>query len=558
MACELCGDLNGGRELVHVDWGWQLLGHPPPLRRNHKSKLDWRVFVEVAKRCYICAVFLSGCRGVFQQHGIGEARISSVGLHFDYQQYKGDEADCEKLVRLRLADGTSFDIELFTLEDEVEYPLPAIWESVPRLDYKVSPSTDSEEAFELIDQWVEECTTDREQHDSCPDAAPVQLPKRLVDVGADGELTIRLVEFSDSQTGRYICLSHCWGRAQIITTTISTMRARMEGIAESQLSRTFREAIAATRRLGVRYIWIDSLCIIQDSALDWQVESAKMAAIYGNAWLTLAAVRSRDGNGGLFARTPDFEVRGRSPTGEAYRVFFRRRIDHHLEMQADIGETELAGHPTAAQPFEHFSRVEGFNVVPLGVDEYGGLATGAGGTTISISGLWASGVLGWGERVCDHARPRVSYPDAPKGVYHVAFPNGAYHETSSSARRPSGRPSHGGASYTHQGWVKITRNGSSGRYMDDELDDQNGAGQFPVTYIRDIRDLEHPQEAGFWRGSVRAIDHNQYINRHDGLLYRSNCGAGPARLRRLVGDVGPTGPSVGEVAYFDGNNDERH
>ncbi|EJT73707.1 hypothetical protein GGTG_07563 [Gaeumannomyces tritici R3-111a-1] len=119
MVCELCGDLNGGRELLDRR---QSAGSPPPLRRNHKPKLNWHVSVEAAERCYIFAVFLSGCRGVLQQHCMDETRISSVGLHFGYQQYMGDEAGREKLVRLRLADGSSFDIELFTLQGRGRLP----------------------------------------------------------------------------------------------------------------------------------------------------------------------------------------------------------------------------------------------------------------------------------------------------------------------------------------------------------------------------------------------------------------------------------------------------
>ncbi|KAL8337649.1 hypothetical protein RB598_006511 [Gaeumannomyces tritici] len=114
--------------------------------------------------------------------------------------------------------------------------------------------------------------------------------------------------------------------------------------------------------------------------------------------------------------------------------------------------------------------------------------------------------------------------------------------------------SYEGASFTHQGWVNNPQ-WQEWLYMDDELDEQNAAGLgkdgFPVTYIWDIRDLERPRQTGFWKGTVRAIDHNQYINPHDGLMYQSNYGAG---LR--VYDVSsvpsdPTGASVGEVAYFD-------
>ena len=74
----------------------------------------------------------------------------------------------------------------------------------------------------------------------------------------------------------------------------------------SSLPHTFRDAVQVSRRLGVRFLWIDSLCIIQDSAEDWRNESARMEEVYGNALCNLAATGSSDGNGGLFRqRNPD-------------------------------------------------------------------------------------------------------------------------------------------------------------------------------------------------------------------------------------------------------------
>jgi hypothetical protein len=65
------------------------------------------------------------------------------------------------------------------------------------------------------------------------------------------------------------------------------------------LPRTFQDAVLVTRRLGVKYLWIDSLCIIQDDVEDWQTESGKMADIYSDAYLVIGANRSADCNGGF-------------------------------------------------------------------------------------------------------------------------------------------------------------------------------------------------------------------------------------------------------------------
>jgi hypothetical protein len=63
---------------------------------------------------------------------------------------------------------------------------------------------------------------------------------------------------------------------------------------------TFEDAIVATRRLGARYIWIDSLCIIQDDPADWERESSSMADVYRNATCNIAASAAHDSNGGLY------------------------------------------------------------------------------------------------------------------------------------------------------------------------------------------------------------------------------------------------------------------
>ncbi|KAJ4403442.1 hypothetical protein N0V91_006494 [Didymella pomorum] len=133
----------------------------------------------------------------------------------------------------------------------------------------------------------------------------------------------------------YICLSHCWGLAQIITTTKATLNERKRGIPWGLLSNTFQDAIVMTRTLGFRYIWIDSLCIVQDDALDWEKESAQMASVYSNGYLTLAGTRSRKGNGGLFSKKHDVEVSGTTPNGHSYCIHFRERIDDRIEMIPD-------------------------------------------------------------------------------------------------------------------------------------------------------------------------------------------------------------------------------
>lgn len=91
--------------------------------------------------------------------------------------------------------------------------------------------------------------------------------------------------------------------AQMTTTT--NIVEREAKVPFDDLPRTFRDAIQITRRLRLRYLWIDALCILQDSPDDWEKESSKMVLIYSNSFLTIAADASKDSFGGCFNSTSE-------------------------------------------------------------------------------------------------------------------------------------------------------------------------------------------------------------------------------------------------------------
>ncbi|PMD54734.1 uncharacterized protein K444DRAFT_513189, partial [Hyaloscypha bicolor E] len=87
----------------------------------------------------------------------------------------------------------------------------------------------------------------------------------------------------------YITLSHCWGQLQLITLTNSNIVTFQEGLEIRKLPKTFRDAIYVAQRLTVQYIWIDSLCIVQDSEDDRKRESALMMSVFAEAFCNIAA-----------------------------------------------------------------------------------------------------------------------------------------------------------------------------------------------------------------------------------------------------------------------------
>ncbi|GAB7349461.1 hypothetical protein MBLNU459_g0175t2 [Dothideomycetes sp. NU459] len=165
-------------------------------------------------------------------------------------------------------------------------------------------STGSAAAFHLAKFWMNECLNN---HKECRASSrqPGFLPTRLVDVAPQGgDQTIRLVETASLKSAgsgnQYAALSHCWGSKAIIVTDSSNLDAHRQSIPKLELSKTFREAIYTTRKLGLRYIWIDSLCIVQDSHDDWLHESSQMSKIYQEAQVTIAAAHAQNGLVGCF------------------------------------------------------------------------------------------------------------------------------------------------------------------------------------------------------------------------------------------------------------------
>ena len=160
-------------------------------------------------------------------------------------------------------------------------------------------SADSPAAMDLLRHWVKECST---THSRCRISVDPALPTRVLDLGSAASGTITLCE-TNGVTGRYICLSYCWGQTEFINTTRDTLKLHKQGIAIGNLPQTFQDTIHISRALGIRYVWIDSLCIIQQEKdhADWKRESGRMVDVYRNSYLTVAATGADSANGGCFA-----------------------------------------------------------------------------------------------------------------------------------------------------------------------------------------------------------------------------------------------------------------
>lgn len=164
----------------------------------------------------------------------------------------------------------------------------------------------------IIQAWLQacdeshaECRKSRdnwyEPHARCPEPGEAKLPKlptRVLDVESTDPDVIKVIETAD-QKGPYIALSHCWGGNIAMKTTRDNFRARQRDIRVHDLPKSFQDAVAVTRAAGLRYLWIDALCILQNDKEDWETESGRMAAVYQNAHFVLGADMSTDSHGGF-------------------------------------------------------------------------------------------------------------------------------------------------------------------------------------------------------------------------------------------------------------------
>ncbi|KAH8590213.1 heterokaryon incompatibility protein-domain-containing protein, partial [Bisporella sp. PMI_857] len=142
--------------------------------------------------------------------------------------------------------------------------------------------------------WLSECT---QNHTGCASVAEEpNLPTRVVDIGPVQESTQPRLLVTNGHTGAYLALSHCWGHKPLFATRPSNIEQLKDGIPVKKLLQTFIDIFRVARILRIRYVWIDSLYIIQDDDNDWAREAQNMGLIYENSYCTIAATSSNSGS----------------------------------------------------------------------------------------------------------------------------------------------------------------------------------------------------------------------------------------------------------------------
>ncbi|KAF9879665.1 heterokaryon incompatibility protein [Colletotrichum karsti] len=161
----------------------------------------------------------------------------------------------------------------------------------------------------LAKMWIKRCTTNHEKCRILPPASPrieqQWYPTRLLEVGPLTEESpwCRLILPQDTPIqGPYMTLSHCWGLAHCMSLTTDNYAQLLKGIPLEDLPQLYKDALYVAAQIGIRYMWIDSLCIIQkgDDLADWRQEAGLMNQVYSKSFCTVSAACARDSTESMF------------------------------------------------------------------------------------------------------------------------------------------------------------------------------------------------------------------------------------------------------------------
>jgi hypothetical protein len=159
-------------------------------------------------------------------------------------------------------------------------------------------------------KWLDDC---QDQHQYCPKRCTPKLPKRVLAIAMDGDDSLRLHVSQKEERGEYAALSYCWGGDQQFKTTRSSISAYTKSMSLHLLPNTLRDAVKVCQKMGTRFLWIDSLCIVQDDPEDKNEEIAGMGSIYKNATYSIAAASARTVHEGFLSTAKDDSVLTKLP-----------------------------------------------------------------------------------------------------------------------------------------------------------------------------------------------------------------------------------------------------
>ncbi|KAG4281749.1 hypothetical protein FPRO06_10653 [Fusarium proliferatum] len=249
---------------------------------HHKSGLDLEKASDLG--CYICGT-IRHSKTWFRRSE--ECRSSSFEYVLNLHN-AGSTDTLEGLIIGKAPTGCCWAFQLWKDPDPTSFAI----------SYKPCASLQDSDFIRLAKNWLDSCC---ETHVKCRRSSPDYRPTRLIEI--IDESLVRLISpknFSVESID-YIAFSHCWGKVEAIKLLQKNVDQFQLGISIHDMPNTYEEAIQLSLRMDFKYIWIDSLCIIQDSLLDWMQEAKDMKRVYEHAIFNLCSATASDSSGTSFA-----------------------------------------------------------------------------------------------------------------------------------------------------------------------------------------------------------------------------------------------------------------
>jgi hypothetical protein len=272
-----------------------------------------RVEEAAAGGCTWCRLILIGAISELDSRPLPEVEMNISLTSFGYR----DESftPVGKNRALILINGRPLHPTLFTTNDDMVAEIVTARE----LDNEVNTARASKQ----IHTWLTQC----DHHQKCGPIEPFLLPSRVIEVGPEGHPEFPRLFEAKGAVDYYAALSYCWGFDQTGLTTINNIDSRLQRLDMSTLSRSIQDAITTTRKIGIKYLWIDALCIIQDSIDDKVIELASMCRTYQHATVTIVAASANSANQGFLEDRnppkPSSQIPFWSPDGKLSSVSLR-------------------------------------------------------------------------------------------------------------------------------------------------------------------------------------------------------------------------------------------
>ncbi|KAL7893951.1 heterokaryon incompatibility domain-containing protein [Trichoderma sp. SZMC 28014] len=284
--------------------------------------------------------------GASADSGCGFCALLRNAIIWHFQQYPLERLPDDTIQIVKICHHWNYGLSAFTIYS------PSFWSRKHKFDYltfrvTASPTDECASLFDIrsnripdsvispsgiltLKQWV--------FGNKSKAFEAIYRPTRLIYVESSKESgLIRLVD-SHSQTDKepqpYLALSYCWGpKAPLLKTTKSNYAYLKSCISYHTMPKAYQDTVRIARALGVKYIWIDALCIIQDDVSDWETESKMMAEIFQNALVTIIPLCTSTCDEGFLERNPSLRIKymHHSIEGNISGSFFIRHIPFSYE-----------------------------------------------------------------------------------------------------------------------------------------------------------------------------------------------------------------------------------